>query len=179
MVPSHSAEAKEKRMDDTGTATANARQPNLPGSGAGGVRALSGLAVLLLLIGGILIFLWPSDPVTPTAAAAPEPTLEWPAKVLLFSYKQNELKADQDFKGRRMLITGKVGKIGKDILGQPYVMLDEESDGIRAVQAFFSESDSRQLAELHRGQTIKVIGTCDGLMMNVLIKNSMIKSVGP
>jgi hypothetical protein len=100
------------------------------------------------------------------------------ASLLVFSYENNEVGADQDFKGRRFSVSGKIGKIGKDILGTPYVIIDQEENGLRGVQAFFSERDLPLLAQLHPDQMVKVKGTCDGLMMNVLLKNSAITSIG-
>ena len=44
---------------------------------------------------------------------------------------------------------------------------------------FFSNSDLPRLAELHPGAMVKVIGTCDGLMMNVILNHSILKSVDP
>jgi len=112
-----------------------------------------------------------------TEPSVSEPTEEWNAHTIVFCYKENEVKADQDFKGRRLLVAGKIGKIGKDMLDTPYITMDEEEYGLRSVQAFFSNSDLPKLAELRPGQIVKVTGTCDGLMISVILKHSILKSV--
>jgi hypothetical protein len=101
------------------------------------------------------------------------------ASVLSSSYEKNEVAADQMYKGKRLAVTGRVGKIGKDILDSPYLILDEGEFGLGGVQAFFSDSDLPELAKLTKGQTVQVVGTCDGLMINVLLKNSSLQVTNP
>jgi hypothetical protein len=42
------------------------------------------------------------------------------------------------------------------------------------VQCFFKESDASDLARLRKGDTVVIEGVCDGLMMNVLLKDCRI-----
>ena len=94
------------------------------------------------------------------------------ASRIVKEYEANEVAADDRYKGKEMIFTGKVGRIGKDILDTPYVTLDEVDSGFRSVQAFFGHGDLPKLALLSKGQVVNVAGTCDGLTVNVLVKDS-------
>jgi len=80
------------------------------------------------------------------------------ADALAFVYKENEVKADSDFKGHRLVLKGKIGKIAKDFFDTPYVTLDELEFGFGSVQCMFKKTDEPILATLIPGQTIYVSG---------------------
>jgi len=98
------------------------------------------------------------------------------AKELVAAYKNNEILADRAYKGDRLVVHGTVGKIGKDILGTPYLMIDEEQFGLGGVQALFSDDDIPELATVSRGELVQVEGTCSGLMVNVLLRHCVLQS---
>src|SRR5712692_7720842 len=75
-----------------------------------------------------------------TAAAYAGPPIRISAVDLVQFYKNNEVDADQRFKGRTLLVSGVVDAIGKDILSAPYVTI-RSSDLFRRVQATFAKSD--------------------------------------
>jgi hypothetical protein len=90
------------------------------------------------------------------------------ANQLVQFYAQNEVKAYNDFKGKKFYVVGYIEHIGKDIMDNTYVSL-KSGDLIRGVQCFIE--DENVLAQLHTGQKITVLGTDDGLMVNVLMKD--------
>jgi hypothetical protein len=91
-----------------------------------------------------------------------------PAKVVYNYYEANEVKADNDLKNKWGIVTGKISKIGKDIMDTPYVALDS-NDEIFSVQCMFTNAgEIRKLADLSIGQDISIAGTCKGKMGNVL-----------
>ena len=90
------------------------------------------------------------------------------ASDLVEMYVQNEVNADNQLKGKKFYVEGRIGDIGKDILDDIYVTL-ESNDMIRSVQCFIDDKDL--VAKLQKGQRITVFGKCDGLMMNVLMKD--------
>lgn len=87
---------------------------------------------------------------------------------LVASYVNNEVAADNNFKGKNFYVEGYIENIGKDILDDIYVTL-KSGDLIRSVQCYIEDQD--KVAQLRKGQKITVIGECNGLMMNVLMKN--------
>lgn len=87
---------------------------------------------------------------------------------IVSSYEANEVSADENFKGKKFYVEGYIDNIGKDILDDIYVTL-EAGNGIRSVQCYIDDKD--RVKNLQKGQKITVFGKCDGLMMNVLMKN--------
>jgi hypothetical protein len=102
-----------------------------------------------------------------------QPAISIDAPTLIQEYQDNEVKADNAYKGQRIRVTGKVGDIGKDIMDDIYVTLKSNSQySISSVQCFIS--DANVAANLKKGQQITVEGDCEGLMMNVLIQNAQV-----
>ena len=87
---------------------------------------------------------------------------------LTASYDENEVKADENFKGKTFFVEGTVRDIKKDILDDIYVIL-EGDQMFRDVQCFFD--DKNTASQLQKGMRVTFQGKCDGLMINVLMKN--------
>lgn len=105
----------------------------------------------------------------PKAEVPPTPV---DIKTLLKEYKDNEVRADVQFKGKRVQITGKVGDIKKDIMDRIYVTVGTGKQlEIPEVQCFFDDEHASKAAALSKGQSITVKGTVKGLMMNVLVED--------
>jgi|AntRauTorckE5430_2_1112549.scaffolds.fasta_scaffold09116_3 hypothetical protein len=90
------------------------------------------------------------------------------AKALYNAYQANEVSADNNYKDKKFYVEGIVGDIGKDILDYIYVTL-KTGDIIGSIQCYIDDSDVA--ANLQKGQRITVFGECDGLLMNVLMKD--------
>jgi hypothetical protein len=108
------------------------------------------------------------------AAAAPEDIVTVALSTLLADYKNNEVGADMKYKGKILRVTGKASDIKKDILDNIYVTVGTGKQfEIPEVQAFFDDEHAATAASLSKGQKITVQGRCEGLMMNVLLKDSI------
>ena len=108
------------------------------------------------------------------ATAAPEEILAVSLSTLLADYKNNEVGADMKYKGKILRVTGKAGSIKKDILDNIYVTIGTGKQfEIPEVQAFFDDQHAAKAASLSKGQSVTVQGRCEGLMMNVLLKDSV------
>jgi hypothetical protein len=94
------------------------------------------------------------------------------APSLLSLYKENEVRADKDFKGKTFYVEGTVEKIGKDIMNNAYVMLKGDEYGILGVQCILE--DEAAAADLNKGEHIAIRGKCNGLMMNVLMGDASV-----
>jgi hypothetical protein len=91
--------------------------------------------------------------------------------VLLSEYKDNEIAADQRYKGHPVQVNGTVGDVKRDILNNPYVIVGTGSDyEIPTLQCFLAKGQESRAAALHKGDRVTVRGTVSGLMMNVLVK---------
>jgi hypothetical protein len=106
---------------------------------------------------------------SPPAPKAVELTV--PVAELLLAYKANEVAADQKYKGKRVRTTGVVDDIKKDIVDNIYVTLGTGAElEFPQVQAYFPDSLASKAAGLQSGQTITVDCDCEGLLMNVQMK---------
>jgi len=97
----------------------------------------------------------------------------WSAREVVALYEQNEIQADIDFKDKWFYVTGKVGAIKKDIMGDMYLTL-KSGELFREVQCYFDSEDEKVLAGLQKNQYVTIKGTCDGLMMNVQMKGCVL-----
>lgn len=114
---------------------------------------------------------------SPTSTTAKSPTSRAPAAVeevpigkLLSEYKENEVRADSEFKGKIVRVTGKVTAIKKDITDNMFVTLGTGREfEIPEVQCTLKDSNASAASNLSKGQTVTVQGEVSGLMMNVLL----------
>jgi signal peptidase I len=87
---------------------------------------------------------------------------------LYSDYEVNEVAADEKYKGRTIALAGRIHNIGKDVLNKPYISF--ETDYLKLVTCYFSDSDVKQIASLNKGETIIITGNCRGLTLtNVVI----------
>ena len=93
------------------------------------------------------------------------------AKQLTAAYLANEVNADNNFKGKTFYVSGRVVAIKKDILDKIYVTL-EGDEMFREVQCYFDDNETA--SKLQKGMKVTFKGECDGLMMNVLMKNCVL-----
>ena len=104
-----------------------------------------------------------------------KPALSVNAFQLVNDYKSNEIAADGRYKGKVLEVSGTIESIAKDIMDTMYVSLEGGGEfEMRGVQCYFADSENSKLAKLSKGQQITIRGKCDGLMMNVLIKECLI-----
>lgn len=109
---------------------------------------------------------------TETEETAPVEIMEISPADLLSSYEANEVKGDALYDGKTMRISGTVGSIGKDVLEEVYITFAGEEFAITSVQCYFSdEAQIEKVMELQEGDTITLVGVCDGKFGNVLIKD--------
>ena len=107
-----------------------------------------------------------STTATTTEAATPTETpMTVTADELLKGYKDNELAGDQKYKGKPLIVTGKIFSIESGIADMPFIMLKAGGDmSFNMPQAHFDKSDTPTLSKLKKGATIKVQCTGDGEM---------------
>ncbi|MFL2599405.1 MAG: OB-fold protein [Flavobacteriaceae bacterium] len=101
-----------------------------------------------------------------------KPVLKVTSKTLYKEYNNNEIAADDKYKGKIIQVRGTIRDIGKDIMDDAYISLIGD-DFFGDVQCFFP--DKSYLLNLKKGQRVNVIGYCDGLFMNIILQNCIIK----
>jgi len=116
---------------------------------------------------------------TSTKAPPTEPeTIKITAAQLVSEYQENGVKADNQYKGKLLEVTGTVRNIDKDLLDTVFITLNGGGDwSLNDVQCYFKDKEEiEKVAELSKGQTVTVIGTCNGLLIiNVDMKNCKLK----
>lgn len=91
---------------------------------------------------------------------------------LVAFYEENEVKADNELKGKNVVVQGIIKEIGKDVLNDAYIILAGQ-DGINNVQVYIE--DEALVAELNKGSMITVEGECQGkVLLNIIIKKAVI-----
>ena len=93
------------------------------------------------------------------------PEIYLSARALSNAYDKNEVKADIDYKGRILILTGVVISINKDIFGSPFIILEGYTD-FNQVQCIFPKSAINELSILIPGQLVTVSGTCRGEILS-------------
>lgn len=101
-----------------------------------------------------------------------KPVLKVTSKTLYKEYNNNEIAADDKYKGKIIQVRGTIRDIGKDIMDDAYISLIGD-DFFGDVQCFFP--DKSYLLNLKKVQRFNVIGYCDGLFMNIILQNCIIK----
>lgn len=96
------------------------------------------------------------------------------AKELMNKYESNQIDADNLYKGKLLNISGNVGTIGKDILDTPYITL-EVSGSFTSVQCMLNEAEMDKASKLKKGDPIIAEGRVNGYIMNVIVKDCIIK----
>ena len=105
---------------------------------------------------------------TTGANATPEPLpIVVTASQLAQKYKENELAADNEFRDKRLAVTGKIKEI-KEILGS--ISVDLEAPNYMTVNCSFPDVRRSEAASLKAKQTATLIGTGDGLFASTIIQ---------
>src|SRR5580692_5412432 len=101
-------------------------------------------------------------PVEVTTPASPP--IHASIKDLLSEYKANEVRADEEYKGATVQLTGQVNRIAKDITGRMYVTMGTgKRFEIPEVQCMLTAENQSAASSLSKGQTITVHGEVKGL----------------
>lgn len=113
-----------------------------------------------------------SDPSADVSAS--EPPVEVTAKELWAAYSENEVSADDTYKGKILSISGTIRDITADVLtDDPCVVLDSgDTIGVYGIQCFFTDKESRDsVAKLADGQEVTLTGKCTGKNIVVRLTN--------
>ena len=112
----------------------------------------------------------------PSAPVATEPAQEVALRTLLSDYQDNEVRADGQYKDKRIVLRGVVGDVKKGLMDEIYVTVGTGKQfEIPTVQCFVSKGDTAAASALNQGDNVEIEGDVDGLMMNVIVRNCRIR----
>jgi len=109
-----------------------------------------------------------------------KPTATLSAKELYDAFESNEIKANSEYKGKVIAVTGVVSAITTSLIGdQPIVSLtatsNEHLSNLQTVTCTFAKVHSSSLASLSKGTTITMIGLVTGKMMGPRLTGCRLK----
>jgi hypothetical protein len=96
------------------------------------------------------------------------------AKQYFKDYQDNEVTADEKYKGKDILISGVVASIQKDFTDGAYITLSVDEIGIQNVRVTLK--DNNDAKTLHKGQAVRFSGIGGGMIMgDPLIDDGVLK----
>lgn len=91
------------------------------------------------------------------------------------AYTDNEVVADDDFKGKFVVMDLVADKIAKDALGNPYITAPAGKNAFNGLHVFIDKDDPF-LRQAKKGDRVLVRGTVEGMvMMDVMVKGYIVK----
>ena len=92
-------------------------------------------------------------------AAYQAPAIEVKSADLVAAYLANAVRADSSYSGKILKTSGVVKEIGQTSKGRNFVRLEVGKD---AVDVFFASSQLNKVASVNKGNTITIVGKCEG-----------------
>ncbi|MBO4311504.1 MAG: hypothetical protein J5828_00715 [Desulfovibrionaceae bacterium] len=91
-------------------------------------------------------------------------------------FNENEVAAEDQYKGHILGVKGKIGKITTSPLGYPEVTFSIDQFGLKAVNFQFDKESRKDIAKLKKGKQITLGGECQGFVMGatVIFKDAFI-----
>jgi hypothetical protein len=133
-------------------------------------RWLAVLAVGFFLAGAVTSC--SSGPSTPAPLYSAKDATKVTAQELYGAYTKHQAASDKLFKGKLLEVTGVIHDVGTDPLlnDSPEVMLSGGAmNQALGVDCTFDTRYASEVAKLKTGQTMSVLGVCDGFAVNVLL----------
>ena len=126
------------------------------------------VASLALVLAGAL---WLGDG---SASAADDKPLAVSAEQLAKDYKSDPAAADKKYKGKLLLVEGKVHDLfGKEIAGEPAVVLwgfrQKELEVPTLVQCIFTKEQQEKASKLKKDDKVKLQGKCEGSLARIFV----------
>ncbi len=88
-------------------------------------------------------------------------------KVLYKDYSDNPINADKKYKNKKLILTGPIANIDRDIGQSAYITFNVDTYGLNNIKMSFPDDDT--VAKLKKGQTVTVVGTCGGTFTSTLV----------
>lgn len=107
----------------------------------------------------------------------PKPELFIRADDLFDQYQQNEVKADQLYRGHYLEVYGHVSRVGKDILDNAYISFRVGSP-VLAVRCAFSQTPPPWVRDVGPGTSISVVCKGMGKSMDVILGDCRAGGIG-
>lgn len=98
------------------------------------------------------------------------------AAALWKSFDENEVAAEDAYKGKPVMVKGVISSITTDVAGRPVVSFQTDKMGLATVNCVFPKDARATIAVLKKGQTVLIPGVCDGMLMRqVFVKDCTVE----
>jgi len=93
------------------------------------------------------------------------------SEILIFEYFSNIMRADSNYKGKNLAITGKISNIKQDSSGEYFIEMN------RYIYIYFQKAEVKKIINLSISQNLFIIGRCDGTNGSsiIFIRNAVIQ----
>ena len=129
------------------------------------LKKISITVLLLAVIVGIIGYYYYNKPREGADGRSPVATLT--ASALLDAYDANEEKANADYNGKVIVISGKATEKSADAKGIMSIML--QGTGLSGVNCQFSKSENEKISSVNTGDSVYVKGICTGKLTDVVL----------
>lgn len=89
---------------------------------------------------------------------------------LFKAFEENEVAAEDAYKGKLVAISGKPGKIGTSPSGAPEVTFYVDASRIAAVVCQFPRDARAEVGKLKKGKPVTIFGVCRGMSMDTIVR---------
>ena len=102
-----------------------------------------------------------ADAVKPENTAASDDYIEMSWETLIDEYEANQIAADEKYKGKNIKLTGSISDFERDFMSDdPWIIF--EKSFMKRVVMVFDKSDEEQISTLSKGDSVTIVGKCDG-----------------
>lgn len=88
-------------------------------------------------------------------------------ETLYKDYESNAINADKKYRGKKLVLTGTIANIDRDIAQNPYITFNVDEYGAEQIKMSFNDDDT--VAKLKKGQKVTVVGNCSGTFTSSLV----------
>lgn len=88
-------------------------------------------------------------------------------KTLYKDYEDNAISADKKYRGKKLVLTGEIANIDRDIAQSAYVTFNIDEYGAKSIKMSFDNDDI--VAKFKKGQKITIVGTCGGTFASTIV----------
>ena len=137
----------------------------------GVARWICGAACALGVVSTVVVA-QPKPTTAPTTKAAKAKVGVFDASTLFHMFDSNPVDADDKYKGRGVVVKGKIASIGKDNDGIPYIIFEAEKGKVFSVLAAFNDPKRlEQVKQLSKRQGVTLYGIIGGMQRHVILVN--------
>lgn len=128
------------------------------------LRFLGATFLAILMVGGLLMYQEHKDRQDADEVESATDVIDVTARELEKAYAENEVAADERYRGKVLRVSGVIDQISKDALGEMVVML-RSPNVMGGVHCTFDDKQKSQVASLKKGQKVTLRGRGTGVAL--------------